>query len=226
MIAMKGVTMSYPGNDRVLDQVSFELNKGEFIYLVGGTGTGKSSLLRIIATEEQPTAGSIFLFGYSLATASSSTLRSIRRSIGYVPQDVRLISDFSVFDNVAVSVSLGGRRLMRAETRSRINELLERVGLADKRDVLASALSGGEAQRVAVVRAVARNPELLIADEPTGAQDREATWGLMDVFLRANLGGTTMVVATHDREIVRRVRKRCGTLKGGRLTLESTLCIY
>jgi cell division transport system ATP-binding protein len=226
MISLTRLSKSYPGQTRVLDQISFELRKGEFLYVVGGSGAGKSSLLRVLATEELPTEGTVALFGYNLAAVSPTTRRAIRQSLGYVPQDVRLIPDLSVADNVALSLSLAGRRGMSADARRRIHELLDRLGLAYKRDKMASTLSGGEAQRVAVARALIRNPELVIADEPTGAQDRDYTWSLMDLFLRANMSGATMVVATHDREIVRRVRKRCATLRNGRVEFEeNALCI-
>jgi cell division transport system ATP-binding protein len=168
----------------------------------------------------------ISLFGFNLALANSATLRAIRRSLGYVPQDVRLIPDLSVFDNVALSLSLASRRSLAADARKNIFETLERLGLAQKHELPASALSGGEAQRVAMARALVRNPELIIADEPTGAQDRDSTWAMMDLLLRANAGGATVVVATHDREIVRRVRRRCAILRGGRIAIEEPLCIY
>lgn len=227
MVSLSQVSKSYFGQSRVLEQVQLELRKGDFLYLVGGSGAGKSSLLRMLATEEAPTEGKISLFGYDLATASPSTLRAIRQAVGYVPQDVRLISDLSVLDNVALSLSLAGRRGMSREARARIGETLERLGLAAKRDKLAGTLSGGEAQRVALARALVRAPELILADEPTGAQDRDYTWVMMDLILRANLGGSTVIVATHDREIVRRVRKRCGILRGGRIELEeAALCTF
>jgi cell division transport system ATP-binding protein len=222
------VSKSYFGQSAVLDRIQLELKKGDFLYLVGGSGAGKSSLLRILATEELPTEGTISLFGYNLATSSEATLRAIRQAIGYVPQDVRLIPDLTVLDNVALSLSLAGRRGMSREARARIGETLERLGLANKRDKLASALSGGESQRVALARALVRGPELIVADEPTGAQDRDHTWVMMDMLLRANMGGATAIVATHDREIVRRVRKRCGTLRAGRIEFEEggALCTY
>jgi len=230
VISLKGVSKWYSGQNqsqaRVLDQISFDMKKGEFLYLIGGTGTGKSTLLRLLATEEDPSAGQVSLFGYAVHSASESTLRAIRQSIGYIPQDVRLISDLTIYDNVALSISLGGRRALSVQSKTRIHELLERVGLIEKRNQMACTLSGGEAQRVAVARALARSPALLLADEPTGSQDRESAWGLMDLVLRANLTGTSVILATHDREIVRRVRKRCAALKGGRLIFEETLCTY
>jgi cell division transport system ATP-binding protein len=227
MISLQHVSKSYFGQAKVLDQVSFTLKKGEFLYLVGGSGAGKSSLLRLLATEEAPCAGSISLFGYDLRSVSPSTLRAIRRVMGYVPQDVRLIPDMTVMDNVSLALSFAGRRALNTQSRARISELLERLGLIDKRDRVASALSGGEAQRVAVARALVRAPELILADEPTGAQDRDYTWSMMDLFLRANSQGSTVVVATHDRDIVRRVRKRCAILKDGKIAFEeNSACLY
>lgn len=226
MVVLNGISKSYFGSIKVLDQIHLELAKGEFLYLLGGTGAGKSSLLRILATEELPTSGGVSLFGYALNSVSPSTLRAIRQAIGYVPQDIRLIPDLSVHDNVALSLSLAGRRSLSAKSRAFIGELLDRLGLSPKREMPARALSGGEAQRVAVARALVRSPELLIADEPTGAQDRDSTWLMMDLFLKANITGTTVVVATHDHDIVRRVRKRCLQLQAGRICSEESPCIY
>lgn len=226
MVILSGVSKWYFGQTRILDHVNLELKKGDFLYVVGGSGAGKSSLLRILATEESPSMGTISLFGYCLSTVSSTTLRAIRQSLGYIPQNVRLIPDLSVYDNIALSLSLAGRRVLAAQSKAKISELLHKLGLEPKREKLASTLSGGEAQRVAVARALVRSPELIIADEPTGAQDRDFTWSLMDLFLKASVGGTTVVLATHDREIVRRLRKRCAVLKGGHISLEESLCTY
>jgi cell division transport system ATP-binding protein len=229
MISLSGVTKAYFGQSRVLDQINLELARGDFLYVVGGTGAGKSSLLRMLATEETPTAGRIGLFGYDLARIPQATLRSIRRSIGYVPQDVRLIPDLTVYENIALSTSLAGpvgRPSTAAQSRARIGELMERLGISPKANHLASSLSGGEAQRVAVARALARNPELIIADEPTGSQDKDFTWSLMDLLVKMNVSGSTVIVATHDREIVRRVRRRCAVLKSGQIQVEEPLCIY
>lgn len=226
MVVLSGVSKSYVGQTRVLDQVNLELKKGDFLYVVGGSGAGKSSLLRLLATEEEPSMGVLSLFGYNLSAVSPSTLRAIRQSLGYVPQDIRLIPDLTVYDNIALSLSLAGRRVLSAQAKAKISELLSRLGLESKRDKMASTLSGGEAQRVAVARALVRSPELIIADEPTGSQDRDYTWSLMDLFLKANVAGATVVLATHDREIVRRVRKKCAVLRGGNIALEEAMCIY
>lgn len=224
MIQLQMLSKGYSERKKVLDQISLEMKKGEFVYVLGGTGAGKSTLLRMLATEEVPSSGKLSIFGYDLANVNGSTLQAIRRSIGYVPQNVRLISDFTVFENVALGVSLAGARVLRTEVRSKIYELLDRLSLMNLRDVPASKLSGGEAQRVAIARALARGPELLIADEPTGAQDFQNTWNVMDLLQRSNISGTTMVLATHDREIVRKLRKRCAILSHGKIMIEEALC--
>ena len=226
MIALKGVSKSYFGQAKVLDHINLDLKKGDFLYVVGGSGAGKSSFLRILATEEAPSSGMISLFGYNLNSASASQLQAIRQMMGYVPQNIKLISDLTVLDNVSLSLSLAGRRVLSRESKAKIDDLLERLGLQNKREKLAGALSGGEAQRVAIARALVRSPEIVIADEPTGAQDREFTWSVMDLFLKANAAGTTVILATHDREIVRRVRKRCAVLRGGHISFEEALCTY
>lgn len=228
MVTLTGVSKWYFGDTKVLDQVSLDLKRGDFVYVVGGSGAGKSSLLRMLATEEPPSAGTVKLFGYDMDRVSSSTLREIRRSLGYVPQGVRLIPDLSVQENIELFASISRRgRKERHALRAKMGELMEKLGLAPKRGSPAAALSGGEAQRVAVARALVRSPELIVADEPTGAQDNTHTWGLMDLFLKANAGGATVVVATHDREIVRRVRRRCAILREGRLAMdEGAACIY
>ena len=187
MVNLVGVSKWYCGQTHVLNQVQLDLKKGDFLYVIGGTGAGKSSLLRMLATHETPSLGALSLFGYNVASASASTLRSIRRALGYIPQDVKLIPDITVFDNVAMSLSLAGQRFLSASNKSKIHELLNRLGLDTKHDKVATTLSGGEAQRVAVARALIRNPELIVADEPTGSQDRDFKWSLMDLFLKANL---------------------------------------
>lgn len=262
MVVLTEVSKWYLNQTRILNQVSLELKKGDFLYVVGGSGAGKSTLLRLLATEETPSMGVVSLFGYDLETMPSTTLRGIRQCIGYIPQNVRLVPDLTVYDNVALSLSLAKHRVLfsqpslqstsqavegssvqlssqsslhssghslgqyKAHFQAKISELLNRLGLESKRFKLAGSLSGGEAQRVAVARALVRSPELIVADEPTGAQDRDFTWSLMDLFLKANAKGTTVVIATHDREIVRRVRKRCAILQGGMISVEENLCIY
>ncbi len=225
MILLKDVTKTYSKQTRALEQVNLELKKGGFLYVIGGSGAGKSTLLRLLATEEEPTLGTVSLFSYDLAQASSQTLRAIRRSIGYIPQDVRLIRDLSVFENIMLSLSLSHQQ-QTLELKNDVDELLSKLGLIHKKNHLVQSLSGGEAQRVAIARALGRRPELLIADEPTGAQDKENTWAVMDLFQKANASGITVIIATHDREIVKRIRKPAIYLKAGRLPQEGSQCIY
>jgi len=226
MITLRGVSKWYYEGEKVLTTVNLALKQGDFLYVLGGSGVGKSTLLRLVASEEHASVGSVELFGYDLARVSPLTLKAIRRSIGYVPQDIRLIPDLTVFDNVVLSLSLSGRPIVSKQVRTAVNELLERMGLIGKRGVLASRISGGEAQRVAVARALVRTPELIVADEPTGAQDREHTWSMMDLFVTANKAGCSILLATHDREIVRRVQKRCAVLDHGQVRVEDSVCFF
>jgi len=204
--------------------LELELKKGEFLYVIGGTGAGKSTLLRMIATEEAPTSGSLSIFGYDPANASASVLRSIRQAIAHIPQKVNLIPDLTVYENVALAARLAGARTANLNVRATVFELLEKLGLSHKHSAQAAHLSGGEAQRVCVAQALARRPELILADEPTGSQDPDAAWGILDLLLKENLGGATVLVATHDREMVRRVRKKTALLKAGRIQVEDGLC--
>ncbi|NDD91959.1 ATP-binding cassette domain-containing protein, partial [bacterium] len=160
-------------------------------------------------------------FGYDVTGVSTSTLQTIRRSISTISQKVQLIPDLSVFENISLAVHAAGSKSWNRNSRERIFELLEKVQLFSKRDRPASELSGGEAQRVAVVQAIARNPQLILADEPTGAQDPESAWNILDLLLRENLTGTTVMIATHDREMVRKIRKKTAFLRNGRMQIHS-----
>ncbi|MBL7714844.1 MAG: ATP-binding cassette domain-containing protein [Bdellovibrionales bacterium] len=225
-VRLSGVSKWYHGQTRVLDHVDLEMNRGDFLYVVGGSGAGKSTLLRLIATDDVASQGQVQVFGYDLAKVNPSTLRTIRQSIGYVPQNHQLISDLSVYENIALSSRLSRNPLSGLNLKNSVHELLEKLNLVALRNRSISQISGGECQRTALARALIRKPEILIADEPTGSQDPETTWVLMDQFLRANTSGTTVLLATHDREIVRRVRKRCAQMKHGRVMLEDGLCFY
>lgn len=227
MISINNVSKWYFGETPVLSRIQLKIERGEFLYVLGGSGAGKSSLLRILATEEYPSSGGVELFGYHLHQANPSTLRSIRQAIGYIPQDVRLIPDLTVYENIALSLSLAGPKAsVGATARAKVQDAMERTGLTHLSQKNAADLSGGEAQRVAIARAWVRKPDLIIADEPTGSQDRDHTWSIMNLLMSSNSSGTGVIVATHDREIIRRVRKKCAVLKGGSLSMEDSLCIY
>ncbi len=227
MITLNAVSLGYESSLKVLDQVNLQVPKGEFLYLLGGTGAGKTSLLRLISTEEKPDSGMVSLFGYPLHQSPARVIRDIRRAIGYISQKNSLIADLDVLSNLELSIeSLGVSNEEKLRFMTEAKEMLHSLGLAQRMKVKAGVLSGGESQRVSIVRALARNPQILLADEPTGAQDREQTWSIMDLFVKANLRGTTVLLATHDRDIVRRVRKKCAVLKNGHVTLGDGACIY
>lgn len=225
MISLRQVSRWYPGaskdRPRVLDQINLDLKKGDFLYLIGGTGAGKTTLLKMLATQEHPSAGVLSLFGYDLSAVSASTLRTIRQSVSLIPQRVDLIPDLSVSENIGLAARAAGSRASAFTRKVKISELLDKVGLSSKKDRPAFELSGGEAQRVAIVQAIARKPELILADEPTGLQDPDSAWAILDLLLRENLSGATVLVATHDREMVRRVRKKTAFLKNGRVQVHS-----
>lgn len=203
MIQLRDVSKGYYGHSQVLEGLNVDLERGDFLYVVGGSGAGKSTFLRMLATEELPTKGNLNLFGFPMDRMNSSTLRAIRQSIGYIPQDVRLIPDLTLAENLELSLKLAGKRARSFDFKKRTAEILGVLGLSAKKETLCRELSGGEAQRVAVARALIRSPELIIADEPTGSQDRDFTWSLMDLFVRENAKGATVIIATHDMEIVR-----------------------
>jgi len=220
MIRLTRIRKVHAPKKVVLDQVSLTMNKGEFLYVLGGTGAGKTSLLKLLALEDSPTSGELELFGYDLSKASEPTKSAIRGVIGYVPQQPLFMLNESVFDNVLISLTYGSKVRPSAESRQWIYDLLERFSLIHLRDTPLAKLSGGESQRVALVRALAKKPELLIADEPTGAQDIQNTWSVMEAINKLNLSNLTVVIATHDREIVRRLRKRCALLNQGKIQIE------
>lgn len=206
----------------MLQNVSLDVGRGEFIYVLGGSGAGKSTLLRLLSTEAFPTSGEVEVFGFKTSQLSRDALAEVRRTIGYVPQDSQLIADLTVSENVELSWRFGPTKNKNRDERLALRETLERLKLFDKRDVPCSLLSGGEQQRVAIARALVRSPDLLILDEPTGAQDREMTWDLMQILQQINQQGTTVILATHDRELVRKIRKKCVVLREGALKQEDS----
>jgi len=226
MISLQAVTKAYPGSTKVLDQVHLELNPGDFLYIAGGSGVGKTSLLKLMATEEMPSSGALSLFGVNLNQASNQSLKTIRMHLGYVPQDIRLIPDLTVLDNLLLAMQFSRSSVKGKNQKQKVFDYLEKVGLAQKASEKCKNLSGGEAQKIAVIRALVREPDLIVADEPTGAQDRESTWMLMDLLMKANQQGTTVIVATHDREMIRRIRKPCAVLKSSRLLFEEGACTF
>ena len=215
MIQLFHVTKEYPGDGPALQDVSLEIDKGEFVFLTGASGAGKSTLLKLIFCEEPATSGQLLLFGKNVAKIRASAIPFVRRNIGVVFQDFKLLPLRTVAENVALPLEV--RALPEKEIRRKVKTLLRSVGLEHRGDKFPPSLSGGEQQRVAVVRALAADPALLLADEPTGNLDPDRTLEVMDLLYGANARGTTVVVATHDRSLLERYKRRVVVLERGRL---------
>jgi cell division transport system ATP-binding protein len=215
MIRFENVGMRYGPGPEVLRDVTFQLDPGTFTFLTGPSGAGKSTLLKLLYLAEAPSRGLVTLFGTDLATARRSVFPALRRRIGVVFQDFRLLAHLSAFDNVALPLRLAGRKT-DDYTRD-VEELLGWVGLGDRMNAKPPTLSGGEQQRVAIARAVVGQPDLLLADEPTGNVDPEIAQRLIRLFGELNRLGTTVLIATHDRGLIERSRSREMRLVDGRL---------
>jgi cell division transport system ATP-binding protein len=215
MVRFENVGMRYGSGPEVLRDVSFELVQGSFTFLTGLSGAGKTTLLKLICLSEPPSRGLITLFNEDLATAHRRDLPALRRRIGVVFQDFRLLSHLTAYDNVALPLRLAGKR--EADYTRDVRELLSWVGLGDRMTAKPATLSGGEQQRVAIARAVVARPALLIADEPTGNVDPEMGARLIRLFAELNRLGTTVLIATHDRMLVEETRGREIRLVEGRM---------
>ncbi len=216
MILFDSVTKTYPRTTRpALDDVSLEVERGEFVFVVGQSGSGKSTLLRLVLREENATDGSVFVAGRELADLPDRKVPALRREIGTVFQDFRLLPSKTVYQNVAFALQVIGRP--RTVIRQTVPETLAMVGLEGKEKRLPHELSGGEQQRVAIARAVVNKPAILLADEPTGNLDPGTSVEIVRLLERINRSGTTIVMATHDRHIVNAFRKRVVELQQGRV---------
>jgi len=215
VIELFHVTKEYPGDGPALQDVTLTIEKGEFVFLTGPSGAGKSTLLKLIFCDEPATSGQLLLFGKNVAKIRPSAVPYVRRNIGVVFQDFKLLPQRTVAENVALPLEVRG--IADREIRKRVKALLRSVGLEHRAEKFPPSLSGGEQQRVAVVRALAADPALLLADEPTGNLDSERTLEVMDLLYGANARGTTVVVATHDRSLLERYKKRVVALERGRL---------
>lgn len=225
MIKFENVTKVYSKSDRpALDNISVEVDKGEFVFLVGLSGSGKSTFLRLVLREERPTSGSIHVAGKDLNTLSNWKVPQLRRQLGTVFQDFRLLPNKTVTENVAFTLHVLG--FSRKEIAREVPEVLELVGLEDKGDRRPGELSGGEQQRVAIARAYVSKPAILIADEPTGNLDPATSVGIMKLLDRINREGTTVVMATHDAGIVDQMRKRVIELEAGHVVRDQARGVY
>ncbi|HYX92328.1 MAG TPA: cell division ATP-binding protein FtsE [Myxococcaceae bacterium] len=213
MIQMFHVYKAYPGDPPALVDLNLHVRKGEFVFLTGPSGAGKSTLLKLIFLAERPTRGQILVGGLNISRLRESGVPFLRRNIGVVFQDFKLLPRRTVADNVAFTLEVLG--VPRAEVRERVMRMLKRVGLEHKAHVLPPRLSGGEQQRVVIARALVNDPAILLADEPTGNLDPELTLEIMDLLCDVNVRGTTVVVATHEQTLVERYGKRTIRLERG-----------
>jgi cell division transport system ATP-binding protein len=225
VILFESVSKMYANQNRpALDDVSLEIEKGEFVFLVGPSGSGKSTFLRLVLREERPNTGTVWVLGKELNRLSNWKIPALRRQIGTVFQDFRLLPNKSVFENVAFALEVIGKP--RAQIKRVVPEVLEVVGLEGKESRRPDELSGGEQQRVAIARAFVNRPMLLIADEPTGNLDPGTSVGIMKLLDRINRLGTTVVMSTHDAQIVDQMRRRVIELESGHLVRDQTRGVY
>ena len=215
MIAFENVSKIYEPDVAALRHVSFSIEKGEFVFIVGPSGSGKSTIVRLLLKELEPTGGRIVVGGRELGRLRRSKIPRLRRNIGCVFQDFKLLPRRTASENVAYALKVQGES--RNAIRRKVPEVMNLVGLAAKMDSLPDELSGGEQQRVSIARAFVNHPPLLVCDEPTGNLDPDTSIGIMQLLYRINRGGTTVLMATHDREMVDKMRRRVLALEDGAL---------
>lgn len=215
MIHMRNICKQYDTGTVALDHVNVDIKKGEFVFIVGASGAGKSTFIKMLFREELPTSGKLMVNGHDVVNMEHREVPYLRRELGVIFQDYRLLPDKTVFENVAFAMQVieAPRRLMQRS----VNSVLDVVGLRDKYKCFPSQLSGGEQQRVAIARAIVNDPAIVIADEPTGNLDPDTSWDIVDIFKRINKAGTTIVMATHDRAIVDTMKKRVIAIENGRI---------
>ena len=224
MISLRGVSLIYPNGVRALDGVSLEIAKGDFVFLVGHSGTGKSSMLRLLYREQLPTSGEIIVDGIRVDKLKRGRIPALRRHLGVVFQDFKLLSDKTVWENVAFAMQVTGAHTK--DVMRQVPRALDLVGLAHKSRMYPGELSGGEQQRAAIARALVNNPKILLCDEPTGNLDPSNTTEIMELLLRINLKGTTVVVATHNQAVVDRMRRRVVRLEDGKIVTDEERGYY
>ncbi len=224
VIEFHGVRHRYRGGEIGVDGATFNIRRGEFVFLVGATGSGKSTVMRLLLRALEPEAGTIRVAGRDLGEITPAKLPYYRRNIGMVFQDFKLLPTRTVHDNVAYALQATGAR--RREVRAKVPDILRLTGLSTKLHTLPDQLSGGEQQRVSVARAFVNHPPLLLADEPTGNLDPETSIGIMQLLYRINRTGTTVIVATHDQHLVDRMRRRVIELRSGRVVRDEASGLY
>jgi cell division transport system ATP-binding protein len=219
VIQLHNVSKIYSGNIVAIQDVSFRVEKGEFVFLTGSSGAGKSTLLKLLFIAEEVSKGQIFIHGRCLEKIRASSVPYLRRNIGVVFQDFKLLPNRTVFENIALALEVIG--MARREVEKRVRQVASFVELSAKLDYTPQELSGGEKQRVAIARAIANEPMILLADEPTGNLDDKITASIMDLFRYINARGITIMIATHDHALVRRLQKRVIHIERGRVVSDA-----
>ncbi|PYF07658.1 cell division ATP-binding protein FtsE [Ureibacillus chungkukjangi] len=213
MIQMNNVVKKYPNGVVAANGISIDIQKGEFVYVVGPSGAGKSTFIKLMYREEKPTSGEVVIAGMDLTKLKNRQVPLLRRQLGVVFQDFKLLPRLNVYENVAFALEVIEEN--PKDIRKRVMDVLDLVGLKHKVRMFPNELSGGEQQRVAIARSIVNMPKVVIADEPTGNLDPETSWEIMNIFEEINTRGTTIVMATHNREIVNTIRKRVIAIEGG-----------
>jgi cell division transport system ATP-binding protein len=224
MIKTKDLVKEFKGGIRALDGITLGIEKGEFVFVVGPSGSGKSTFMKLLTKEEEPTGGEVFVAGKDLSSLPRWRVPYLRRNVGCVFQDFKLLPNKTVFENVAFALEVIGRP--KALVQRQVPQILELVGLGEKLDRFPDELSGGEQQRVSIARAFVNRPLILIADEPTGNLDPTTSVGIMRLLDRINRTGTTVVMATHDHAIVDSMRRRVVELESGQVVRDQSRGIY
>jgi cell division transport system ATP-binding protein len=220
MIQIYNISKAYQKDSSALEDITLKIPKGDFVYITGPSGAGKSTLLKILYCAEKPSRGQILIDGQNITRMGTARIPQLRRRLGIVFQDFKLLSSRTIFENVAFPLEIQGKK--RFEVGKRVYQALKHVGLEHKLQRYPLQLSGGEQQRVAIARALVVDPLVLLADEPTGNLDPEVTLEIMELFKGANARGSTVLLATHDREMIRRFPRRVITLEAGKLVEDRT----
>lgn len=216
MIKLENVSKKFGSTITALSEINLEIETGEFVFIVGQSGAGKSTLLRLLAREYPPSTGKISIDDLDIAKLPSKDLPKYRRKVGFVFQDFKLLDDRTVFENVALALEV--REFKEEEVEKEVERILKLFEIWDRRNLFPNQLSGGEAQRTAIARAIIGKPALLLADEPTGDLDPQTSWAVLQLLSEINSWGTTVIMATHNVEIVNTLKRRVIVVKGGRIT--------
>lgn len=224
MLRMENVSKVYPGGSVALQDVDIHIKPGEFVFVVGPSGAGKSTFIKMLFREVLPTTGSIFVNGVDILSLTPKEIPYMRRQLGIIFQDYRLLPDRTVYENVAFAMQV--IETPHRKIKRRVLNVLDLVGLRHRANAYPNELSGGEQQRIAIARAIVNDPILVIADEPTGNLDPETSWDIMEIFKEINASGTTIVMATHDKEIVDAMGKRVVAIEHGSIVRDEASGVY